>query len=118
MEERTGDLRQANEALRTEIAERKRSEEAARRHTRQLEAIRAVSMEITRELDLRALLHLITDRVVELISGGQSMIRLWDEDGQWLVPRAYAGNDAHWGDRRLRLGEGVAGTVAQRRKLT
>ncbi|MEI8192123.1 MAG: GAF domain-containing protein, partial [candidate division NC10 bacterium] len=82
----------------------------------QLEAIRAVSVEITRELDLDALLQLITVRVVGLIGGGQRMIRLWDEDGQWLVPRAYTGSDAHWGDRRLRLGEGVAGTAAQRRQ--
>jgi signal transduction histidine kinase len=44
------------------------------------------------------------------------MIRLWDEEGQWLVPRAYTGSRAHWGDRRLRLGEGVAGTAAQRRE--
>jgi len=84
--------------------------------TGQLQAVRAVTEEITRELDLGALLHLITERVVELIGGGQCMIRLWDEDGQWLVPRGYAGSDAHWGDRRLRLGEGVAGTAAQRRQ--
>jgi signal transduction histidine kinase/HAMP domain-containing protein len=116
VEERTGDLRQANEALRTEIAERKRSEEAARRHALQLETIRAVSVEITRELDLGALLHLITDRVVELIGGGQCMIRLWDEVGQLLVPRAYTGSLVHWTDRRLRLGEGVVGTAAQRRQ--
>ena len=96
--------------------ENARLHEATVRRGDQLETIRAVSVEITRELDLDALLHLIAGRVVELIGGGQSMIRLWDEEGQWLVPRAYAGSDAHWSDMRLRLGEGVAGTTAQRRQ--
>ena len=108
VEERTGDLRQANEALRTEIAERKRSEEAARRRTRQLEAIRAVSIELTRELDLSALLHLITDRVVGLVGAGQGMIRLWDGDSQSLVQKTFTGSGLNQNSAPLRLGEGVA----------
>jgi PAS domain S-box-containing protein len=96
--------------------ENARLHETAVRRGEQLETIRAVSVEITREMNLGALLHLITDRVVELTGGGQSIIRLWDEVGQWLVPRSYVGRDAHWTDRRLRLGEGVAGTAAQRRQ--
>ncbi len=96
--------------------ENARLHEATVRRGEQLDTIRAVSMEITRELNLDTLLHLITDRAVELIGGGQGMIRLWDEDGQWLVPRAFVGRDPHWMGRRLRLGEGVAGTAAQRRQ--
>ena len=101
---------------RNELTERKMAEAALTIRMRQFEALRAVSIEITRELDLGALLQLITARVVGVIGGGQSMIRLWDEDGQWLVPRAYTGSLIHWANRRLRLGEGVAGTVAQRRQ--
>jgi PAS domain S-box-containing protein len=103
-------------AIIRDITERKRNEETARRHTLYLETIRAVSVEMTRELELRVVLHLIADRVVELLGGGQSMIRLWDDEGQLLVPRAYVGSDAHWGERCLRLGEGLAGTAAQRRE--
>jgi GAF domain-containing protein len=96
--------------------ENARLHEATVRRGEQLETIRAVSVEITRELDLSALLHLITERVIQVIGGGHSMIRLWDKAGQWLVPRAYTGSRTHWDDSRLHLGEGVAGTAAQRRQ--
>ncbi|MEI8191976.1 MAG: CHASE domain-containing protein, partial [candidate division NC10 bacterium] len=87
-------------------AEMSRLAEVVRTRARQLEGIRVVSMEVTRELDLGVLLQLITDRVVELIGSGRSMTRLWNEEGQWLVPFAYAGSVKRSNDIRLRLGEG------------
>jgi PAS domain S-box-containing protein len=98
------------------IADQKRTERALARRTEQLEAIRAVSAEITRELDLSALLHLIVRRAVELLGAGSGTVDLWDEDAQALAPRAWLGHDDWMGEMRLRLGEGVAGTVAQRRE--
>jgi hypothetical protein len=56
-----------------DITERKQAEEALLAHTFQIEAVRAVGMEITRELDLGALLGLIGQRAAGLVgaeSGG------------------------------------------------
>jgi signal transduction histidine kinase len=44
------------------------------------------------------------------------MIRLWDEDSQSLVQRTFTGSGVSQDSVPLRLGEGVAGTVAQRRQ--
>ena len=107
------DNRRYQEDLERLVGERT---EALAARTRQLEAVREVAAEISRELNLDALLQLITKRVVDLIGGGQSVIRLWDAEGQWLVPRADAGGVKRWTDKPLRLGEGVAGTVAERRQ--
>ena len=77
-------------AIKEDITERKRNEEAARTYI-PLEAIRAVSIEITRELNLGG------PASPHHGSGGgvdrwrPRHVRLWDEDGQWLVPRAFAG---------------------------
>jgi PAS domain S-box-containing protein len=87
-------------------------EQERRRH---LEAVRAISEEITRELDLPILLGLITQRALDLLGAGEGMIRLWEETGEVLVPKAWIGGGDHRGGLRLRLGEGVAGTAAQRR---
>ncbi len=100
-----------------DITQRKQAEEALAERTRQLEAIRAVTAEITRELDLTALLELITRRAAELVGVGTGAVYLWDEASQRLVTQAWIGYGAWRGDVRMYLvGEGVAGTVAQRRE--
>ena len=64
-------------------------------------------------MDLTTLLQLITRRAAELVGAHDGRICLWDEDAQVLVSR--------WPPERadervrFRLGEGVIGTVAQRR---
>ncbi len=88
-------------------------EEQARR--RQLEAVRAVTEEITRELDLRKLLGLITRRAADLLDAPAGALYLWDEAEQFLVPRAWHGIGDWLGEVRQRPGEGMAGVVAQRR---
>jgi PAS domain S-box-containing protein len=82
--------------------------------TRQLEAVRAVTIEITRELDLSTLLGLITHRSKDLVGASMGMTRLWDEARQALVPFAWDGVGEWSAHKELRLGEGVAGTAAQR----
>ncbi len=70
--------------------------------------------EITRELDLGVLLDLITQRAVELVGADAGVIFLWEAQAEVLVPRAWRGL-GQWIERvRLRKGEAVAGTVAQR----
>ncbi len=99
-----------------DITERKRAEEELRARTQQLEAVRAVSAEITHELDLRNLLQLVDRRAAELVGAERGAILLWDEAHQRLVPQAWHGYGPWVGDVRPRLGEGVAGLVGERRE--
>lgn len=103
-------------AVKEDITERKRIEETARIRTHQLEVIRAVTAEITRELDLHTLLTLITQRATELAGAASGGIYLWDEETQVLVPHAYHGS-GHVRERfPRRPGEGLVGSVAQQRR--
>ncbi len=78
-----------------DITERKRAEEALAQRTRQLEAVRVISEEITRELDLPALLQLVTRRAAELVGAAGGAVYLWDEAGQRLTLGAWYGQ-AEW----------------------
>ena len=90
--------------------------EALAKRVEQLEAVRIVTAEITQELDLTTLLRLITQRAVELVEPAASgVIYLWDEAEQVLVPRAWHGYGEWLRDIRIRLGESIAGTIAQSR---
>lgn len=82
---------------------------------RQLEAVRAASAEITRMLDLTDLLRLISQRSAELLGAASGVVALWDRADQVLVPAAWHGHGEWFRSVRWRLGEGVAGSVAQRR---
>jgi signal transduction histidine kinase len=95
---------------------RKQAEEGLVRRTRQLEAVRAVTTEITRELDLDAVLGLIIQRATELTGTGTGAVYLWDEEAQALFPQAWHGHGEWIRGLSLRLGEGVVGTAAQRRE--
>jgi len=103
-------------AVKEDITERKRMEEAARIHTHQLEVIRSVTAEITRELELHALLTLITQRATELAGAASGGIYLWDEQACALVPHAYHGPGQLRERFPRRLGEGLVGSVAQARR--
>jgi signal transduction histidine kinase len=82
---------------------------------RQLEAVREVTAWLAREPDLASLLMLISRLATELLGVGSVAVYLWDEASQSLIPRAWHGFGDWLGDLRIGLGEGVAGTVAQRR---
>ncbi|MBI2115158.1 MAG: PAS domain S-box protein [candidate division NC10 bacterium] len=101
--------------IRQDITAQKQAEQALITRTRQLEAVRAVSAEITRELDLPTLLGLIHRRAAELVGTASGAVLLWDETAQVLVPQAWHGIGDWFKEVRLRLGEGVAGRVAERR---
>jgi transcriptional regulator with GAF, ATPase, and Fis domain len=88
--ELANDLAYGIVALRTR-ADRERAEEALRVRTRQLEAVRAVTTEITRELDLTTLLGLIHRRAADLVGAAAGAVFLWDEPNQVLVPRSWHG---------------------------
>jgi PAS domain S-box-containing protein len=100
-----------------DITERKRAERAVSERIKQMEAVRSVTAEIIRELDLTTLLGLITARAVELVQAATSgVVFLWDEAAQVLIPQAWHGAGGWLREVRLRLGEGLVGTVAQRRE--
>ena len=101
--------------IREDITAQKQAEQALITRTRQLEAVRAVSAEITRELDLPTLLGLIHRRAAELVGAVSGVVYLWDEAAQLLVPQAWHGIGDWFKEMRLRLGEGIAGMVAERR---
>ncbi len=82
---------------------------------RQVEAVRALTAEINRELDLPALLELITWRAVEVAGAACGTLWLWEEEAQVLHLRASHGLGDWAGPLRLSLGQGIAGAVAQRR---
>ena len=98
------------------ITERKASERTLGERTRQLEAVRAISVEITRELDLDRLLALIVRRAVELVDSAAGCVFLWDEGTQSLIPRAWYGCGDRIAEFRPRPGEGLTGTVAAQRR--
>jgi len=102
-----------------DITQRKRAEDALLARTRQLEAVRQTTGEITRELDVMALLGMIARRTMALVQASQCAVFLWDEAAGVLRPRAWHGYpppDGWLEQLRLRLGEAVAGTAAQRRQ--
>ena len=102
-------------SLRTRV-DRQRAEEALAERTRHLETVQAVSAELIRELDLPTLLGLIIRRAAEFVGAEAGAVYLWEEGGEALVPRAWHGL-GEWVEKlRLRPGEGVAGSVAQRRE--
>src|SRR5262245_49482103 len=82
----------------------------------QMQAVQAVTLEITRELDLTTLLGLIVRHAVELTRSSSGGIHLWDEATQLLLPSASYRLGNMVKEVYLRLGEGVGGTVAQRRQ--
>ncbi len=99
-----------------DITERKRAEEALAERTRQLEAVRVVGQEITREMRLPALLELIVERAAGLVGAAGGSVMLWDEAGSVLVPGVWIGRAPETRASQIALGEGVTGTVAAQRK--
>ena len=80
---------------------------------RQLQAVRDVTTELTRELDLTSLLSLITRRSAELVNAPMGVAFLWDDLGGVLVPRAWHGLGSWFGTLRLKRGEGAAGRAIE-----
>ncbi|MFB3818566.1 MAG: GAF domain-containing protein [Candidatus Methylomirabilales bacterium] len=99
----------------TDVAEQRRTAETLARQTAQVEALRAIGVEITRELDLEVLLALVTRRACDLLQVPVCGIFLYDQATGMLHLRHWSG-DVHPVERMpRRLGEGLVGLVAQER---
>jgi signal transduction histidine kinase/ActR/RegA family two-component response regulator len=100
-----------------EVVERTQAEGELRARTHQLEAVRGIVEEITRELDLDLLLELILRRAVELTRAAGGVIALWDEAQGMLLPQVSLGDFYHPGLMApFPKGEGITGYVAATRK--
>jgi PAS domain S-box-containing protein len=99
-----------------DITGRKVAEEALRNRTQQLDALRLVSAEITRELDLNRLLELIHRGAAELLGVGAGFLTLYDEANQALTLRSWVGHGDWVNGLSFRIGEGISGTVAAQRR--
>ena len=99
-----------------DVTARKAMEVALQRQTNRLEAVRAVSTEITRELNRQTVLDLIVRRAVELTRAGAGMVHLWDARGERLAPQSTLGVSSVRLAVTLAPGEGVAGAVAATRR--
>jgi PAS domain S-box-containing protein len=108
--------RPARLVLAHDVTERRQVALTLAERTRRLEAVRGVAAEVARELDLDTLLDLILERAVDLLEAEGGIIWLWDEALQVLTPRARHGREEYVIKVPIKLGEGVIGTVAQRRE--
>jgi signal transduction histidine kinase len=116
VDSRTLELTQAHDQLLAEVAERTRAETAARAQAAQLDAVRCLSTEVVREVDIREVLAQVARQAGELLHTGTSTVWLWDEGQQVLVPGARHGPGEWHREARLRLEEGLVGAVAARRQ--
>ena len=115
--ERTNELSTANQELRSEVARREEAEEALEQRALALTGLHQTSLAINSQLDLNTLLPAIVERAAALLGarmGGLYMIQA-DQASLRLVvshnlPAGYLG-------ATLRLGEGLAGQVAQSGEL-
>ena len=86
----------------------------AEKHDNALVALSRVSAAISGLHDLDAILRIGLDNVLNIINGAVGGIMLVDEPSQTLFYRVYHGLSAKYAEEmRLRLGEGIAGKVAQ-----
>jgi len=82
----------------------------------QLEALRATTSDLAHELDLTRLLRLLIARAAELVGAASATVYLWEPAEALVIPAAWHGLGDYQATIRHRLGQGVAGTVAQTRR--
>jgi two-component system sensor histidine kinase NreB len=101
------------ELRRDVTAERELETQTLKRH-HQLLALNHISDAVSGLQDLDTILNIALDNVLELISGTIGGILLLDEDTKTLYYRIQRGLSAKYAkEMRVRLGEGIAGRIAQ-----
>ena len=108
-----GNIRAVVEMRRDVTAERELESHTQRQH-HELLALSRISAALSGLWDLDAALRVALDNVLKIMNGTIGGILLLDERTQTLSYRVYQGLSTRYVEGiRLRLGEGVAGTVAQ-----
>ncbi|MGA9349220.1 MAG: GAF domain-containing protein, partial [Anaerolineae bacterium] len=85
------------------------------RRNRELSTLNAIAETLSRSLDLETTLHDTLQKVLEVMEIEAGLIHLLDEEASELIIRAHQGLSSQYlqGVDRLKLGEGLAGRVAQ-----
>src|SRR5438309_1826680 len=101
-----------------DITDRKRAEEAIKRHLNRLTALRAIDVAIASSLDLSLALNVLLDQVTSQLQVDAAAVLLFNPHTQVLELAAARGFRSHEIQRtRLRLGEGLAGRAALERRM-
>jgi signal transduction histidine kinase/putative methionine-R-sulfoxide reductase with GAF domain len=85
-------------------------EAALRREQKKVDLVQEIGQALSAALDLDSLLGLIMEKVTLLMEGDRSTLYLLSDDGGELWSKVLQGGEVM--EIRLRVGEGVAGTVA------
>ncbi|HUL36280.1 MAG TPA: GAF domain-containing protein, partial [Thermodesulfobacteriota bacterium] len=95
--------------------EGKKSKEEMMKLNRELSVLNAISQTVNQSLDLDEILNMTLDKMMEMTDVRSAGIYLLDEKNNDLVYVAHRGFSKHFlnGMKRLKLGEGVTGKVAQ-----
>ena len=93
-----------------------RTLEREEQRRRQIEAVRSVTTELTHELNLQSLLELILLRASQFVRCESTVVLLWDETSETLIPKAWRGLGDWVMTTRLGLGDGAAGAAARLRE--
>ncbi|MEE8174017.1 MAG: GAF domain-containing protein, partial [Dehalococcoidia bacterium] len=98
-----------------DVTEAKRLEQQIVEANQNLLALNAISSAVSQSLDLDTILNSALDKVLELVGGNTGGILLLDEESGTLCYRVYRGLSEGFvrGIAGLRVGEGIAGKVAQ-----
>jgi len=100
--------------LRRDVTAERELETQILRRRHQLVALNHISSAISGLWDLDAILRIALDNVLELINGTTGGILLLDEESETLYYRIQSGSSGKYAkEMRMRLGEGIAGKVAQ-----
>ncbi|HSB54127.1 MAG TPA: GAF domain-containing protein, partial [Gemmatimonadales bacterium] len=102
------------ESAQRELRQREAAEVTLQHYASQLEALRATTADITRELDPAKLLALVIERAVSLLHGVSGAVYLVDPATRDISPQAWVGHGEWLAAVRLRPGDGLAGAVVER----
>jgi signal transduction histidine kinase/putative methionine-R-sulfoxide reductase with GAF domain len=90
-------------------------EAALRREQKKVALVQEVSRALSTTGDIDTLLHLIMEKVTELMEADRSTLFLVTDDGSQLWSKVIQGSEV--AEIRINVGEGVAGWVAQTREI-
>ncbi len=113
LRDKQGNISAFAELRRDVTAERELENQIVRRH-HHLHALNRISSAISGLYDLDGILNIALDTVLEIVGASIGGILLLDEQSQLLSYRVNRGLSAQYVERvKMRLGEGIAGKVAE-----
>lgn len=101
-----------------DITERKRTEEQIQRQIQRLTTLRDIDMAILSSLDLKVILNVLLDHLINRLNIDAAVIMLLNRHTltmEYAESRGFRSHDIH--NIKLKLGEGLAGQVALERRL-